>query len=136
MHNSIQIIGNLGRDPEQRKSRANGSPFTLLSVATRRSWKNAEGEWQSRTDWHRVLCFSRLGDTATTLRRGDQVFVTGLLASSRYDREIGKGNNSETLKLTSWQIRASVVRKLSRTAKQPEATASGSSSQDTTAAPF
>ena len=90
MHNSIQIIGNLGRDPEQRKSRANGAPFTLLSVATKRLWKDAEGEWQSKTDWHRVVCFNRMGDTATSLRRGDQVFVAGLLASSRYDREIGK----------------------------------------------
>jgi single-strand DNA-binding protein len=135
MHNSIQMIGNLGRDPEQRKSRANGSPFTLLSIATKRSWKNAEGEWQSKTDWHRVVCFNRLGHTATTLRRGDQVFVAGLLASSRYDREIGAANNPETLKLTSWQIRASVVRKLNRTTKESEATASGSS-QEATAAPF
>lgn len=135
MHNSIQIIGNLGRDPEQQKSRGNGAPFTLLSIATKRSWKNAEGEWQSKTDWHRVVCFNRLGDTAMTLRRGDQVFVAGLLASSRYDREIGKGKKPDTLKLTSWQIRASVVRKLNRTAKEPEATASGSS-QDAPAAPF
>jgi single-strand DNA-binding protein len=135
MHNSIQMIGNLGRDPEQRKSRANGAPFTLLSVATKRSWKNAQGEWQSKTDWHRVVCFNRLGDTASTLRRGDQVFVAGLLASSRYNREIGKGNKTETLKLMSWQIRASVLRKLNRIAKEPEATSSGSS-QDATAAPF
>jgi single-strand DNA-binding protein len=135
MHNSIQMIGNLGRDPEQRKSRANGAPFTLLSVATKRSWKNAQGEWQSKTEWHRVACFNRLGDTSSTLRRGDQVFVAGLLASSRYNREIGKGNKTETLKLMSWQIRASVLRKLNRTAKEPEATSSGSS-QDATAAPF
>jgi single-stranded DNA-binding protein len=78
-----------------------------------------------------VVCFNRLGDTASTLRRGDQVFVAGLLASSRYDREIG--NRPEKLKLTSWQIRASVLRKLNRTAK--EAPASGSS-HDATAAPF
>jgi single-strand DNA-binding protein len=135
MHNSIQIIGNLGRDPERRESRANGSPFTLLSVATRRAWKNTQGEWQSRTDWHRVVCFNRLSDTATTLRRGDQVFVEGLLVSSRYDREIDKGNQPKTLKLTSWQIRASAIRKLNRTAKEPEATASGSS-QEATATPF
>jgi len=135
MHNSIQMIGNLGRDPEQRKSRANGSPFTLLSVATKRSWKNAQGEWQSKTDWHRVVCFNRLSDTASTLRRGDQVFVAGLLASSRYQREIRKGNKPEALKLTSWQIRAGVVRRLNRTAREPGATPSDSS-RDATAAPF
>jgi single-stranded DNA-binding protein len=50
IHNSIQIIGNVGRNPEQRVSRGNRTPFTILSVATRRAWKNAQGEWKSKTD--------------------------------------------------------------------------------------
>ena len=79
MHNTIQLIGNLGRDPEQREARANGAPFMVLSVATRRAWKNAEGAWESRTDWHRVVCFQRIGESALALHRGDQVFVTGSL---------------------------------------------------------
>jgi single-strand DNA-binding protein len=126
MHNTIQIIGNLGRDPEQREARANGAPFTVLSVATRRSWKNAEGGWESRTDWHRVACFQRVGESALALHKGDQVFVTGSLVSSKYDRQVGSGNKATTLKLTSWQIRANVLRKLNRAAKDLEATASGS----------
>ena len=126
MHNTIQIIGNLGRDPEQREARANGSPFTVLSVATRRSWKNAEGGWESRTDWHRVVCFQRVGESALGLHKGDQVFVTGSLVSSKYERQVGSGKKATTLKLTSWQIRANVLRKLNRAAKEPEATTSGS----------
>ena len=133
MHNAIQIIGNLGRDAEQRESRASGTPFTLLSVATRRAWKDAQGTWQSRTTWHRVVCFNRAAETAATLRRGDQVFVTGSLVSSQYERQIGNG--PATVKLTSWQIRANVLRKLNRVPKEPEAAASGSR-EDTSAAPF
>jgi single-strand DNA-binding protein len=124
MHNTIQIIGNLGRDPEQREARANGAPFTVLSVATRRAWKNAEGNWESRTDWHRVVCFQRVGENALALHKGDQVFVTGSLVSSKYDRQVGNGKKATTLKLTSWQIRANVLRKLNRAAKESEATAS------------
>jgi single-strand DNA-binding protein len=135
MHNAIQIIGNLGRDPEQRESRANGAPFTVLSVATRRSWKDAQGEWKSRTDWHRVACFNRVNQAAATLRRGDQVFVAGSLVSSQYEREIAKGKKPAMLKLTSWQIRASVLRKLNRAAMEPEAVVSGSS-EESTGAPF
>jgi len=135
MHNSIQIIGNLGRDPEQRQTRASGAPFSVLSVATRRSWKNAQGEWESRTDWHRVVCFNRLNDAARSLRRGDQVVISGSLVSSKYERKGGKGKKPTTVKLTSWQIRANTLRKLNRTAKQPEAVASGSS-QEATPAPF
>jgi single-strand DNA-binding protein len=135
MHNSIQIIGNLGRDPEQRETRATGAPFAVLSVATRRSWKNAQGEWKSRTDWHRVICFNRLNDAAASLRRGDQVIVTGSLVSNKYEREVNKSTNPTTLKLTSWQIRANTIRKLNRALREPGAVASGSS-EEPTAAPF
>jgi single-strand DNA-binding protein len=135
MHNAIQIIGNLGRDPEQREARANGAPFTVLSVATRRSWKNTQGEWESRTDWHRVVCFNRLNDSAARLHRGDEVVVTGSLVSSKYEREVSSGKKPATVKLTSWQIRANTLRKLNRAAKEPEAVAPDSSEQ-ASAAPF
>ncbi len=117
MHNSIQIIGNVGRNPEQRVSRANRTPFTILSVATRRAWKKAQGEWKSKTDWHRVG-FNRLNDAASTLRTGDQVLIAGSLLSNQYEREVGKGKKPTCIRLTSWQIRANVIRKLNRTARR------------------
>lgn len=135
MHNSIQIIGHLGRDPEQREARATGAPFTVLSVATRRAWKDNQGKWQSKTDWHRVVCFNRMNDAAAALRTGDQVLVAGSLVSNRYERELGKGKKPVSIKLTSWQIRANVLRKLNRAAKEPEAVASDSL-RDSTEIPF
>jgi single-strand DNA-binding protein len=135
MYNSIQIIGNLGQDPEHRETHASGTPFTVLSVATRRSWKNSQGEWESRTDWHRVVCFNRVNDPAAALRRGDHVFIAGSLVSSQYEREVAKGKKTVAVKLTSWQIRASILRNLNRVPKEQEAAASGSS-QDSHAVPF
>ncbi len=56
--NSVTIIGFVGADPEQRQARNNnGSKFTVLSVATQRSWKNTDDEWASKTEWHRVCVF-------------------------------------------------------------------------------
>jgi single-strand DNA-binding protein len=55
--NSVTIVGFVGADPEQRQARNNGSKFTVLSVATQRSWKNAEDEWVSKVEWHRVAIF-------------------------------------------------------------------------------
>src|SRR5258708_5479859 len=55
--NSVTIIGFVGADPEQLQARNNGSKFTVLSVATQRSWKNAEDEWVSKVEWHRVAIF-------------------------------------------------------------------------------
>ena len=50
----VTIVGFVGADPEQRQARNNGSKFTVLSVATQRSWKNTEDEWVSKVEWHRV----------------------------------------------------------------------------------
>ena len=48
--NSITLVGFVGSDPEQRQAKGNGSKFTVLSVATQRSWKNAvEGSLVSTT---------------------------------------------------------------------------------------
>jgi hypothetical protein len=58
--NSITLVGFVGSDPEQRQAKGNGSKFTVLSVATQRSWKNADGEWSSKTEWHRVVVFRPL----------------------------------------------------------------------------
>jgi len=125
--NSIQIIGFIGKDPERRQARSNGAAFTVLSVATQRSWKNADDEWASKTEWHRVVAWNSLGErVAASLHQGDHILVEGTLVSSSYQREYGKGKKATTVKHTVWQIRADSIRKLNRAEKEPEAIASGS----------
>jgi single stranded DNA-binding protein len=53
--NSVTLVGFVGSDPEQRQAQGNGSKFTVLSVATQRSWKSVDDEWSSKTEWHRVV---------------------------------------------------------------------------------
>ena len=62
--NSVTLVGFVGADPEQRQARNNGSKFTVLSVATQRSWKNTDDEWASKTEWHRVVASNGLGECA------------------------------------------------------------------------
>ena len=124
--NSIQIIGFLGKDPERRQVRGNGAAYAVLSIATQRSWKNAQDEWASKTEWHRVVAWNGLGErVAASLRKGDHILVEGTLVSSSYDREYGKGKKATTVKHTVWQIRADSIRKLNRAEKEPEALAAG-----------
>jgi single stranded DNA-binding protein len=130
--NSVTIVGFVGADPEQRQARNNGSKFTVLSVATQRSWKNAQEEWSSKTEWHRICVFRpRLAEyVATAIKKGSHVLVEGELVSSTYERPNGKGKKSATTKFTSWSIHADLVRKLDRGETEPEVHASGSVASD------
>jgi single-strand DNA-binding protein len=75
--NSVTIVGFVGADPEQRQVRASGAKFTVLSVATRRSWKNAEDEWASKTEWHRISIFRpRLAEyVLENVKKGSHILV-------------------------------------------------------------
>jgi single-strand DNA-binding protein len=130
--NSVSIVGFVGADPEQRQSRASGAKFTVLSVATQRSWKNAQDEWSSKTEWHRICIFRpRLAEyVSQTIKKGAHVLIEGSLISSIYERTNGKGKKAPTVKITSWSIRADVVRKLDRGEPEPEAVNSGSHVSD------
>ena len=124
--NSVSLIGFVGADPEQRQAKGNGSKFTVLSVATQRSWKNAEDEWVSKVEWHRVAIFRpRLAEAVlNNIKKGAHVLVEGSLVSSTYEQPNGKGKKAKIAKITSWSIRADVVRKLDRGEPEPQAPAS------------
>ena len=135
--NSVTLIGFVGADPEQRQAKGNGSKFTVLSVATRRSWKNAEDEWASKTEWHRISIFRpRLAEyVLTAIKKGAHVLIEGSLVSSTYEQSNGKSKKSKTSKITLWSIRADVVRKLDRNEPEPEAPATPQAS-DPSEPPF
>jgi|SRR5579862_233141 len=124
--NSVSLIGFVGADPEQRQAKGDGAKFTVLSVATQRSWRNGEDEWVSKVEWHRICVFRpRLAEyVLTTVKKGAHVLVEGSLITSTYEQPNGKGKKSKATKITSWSIRADVVRKLDRDEQEPEAPAS------------
>jgi single-strand DNA-binding protein len=128
--NAVTLVGFVGADPEQRQARNGGAKFTVLSVATQRSWKNADDEWSSKTEWHRICVFRpRLAEyVATAIKKGTHVLVEGELISSTYERPNGKGKKSATTKITSWSIRADVVRKLDRGEPEPQEAPAGEAS--------
>ena len=96
--NSVTIVGFVGADPEQRQARNNGSKFTVLSVATQRAWRNAEDEWVSKVEWHRVAIFRpRLAEAVlNNIKKGAHVLVEGSLVSSTYEQANGKGKKAMT----------------------------------------
>ena len=137
--NSIQIIGFIGKDPERRQRQGSEAIYTVFSVATQRSWKNADGAWQNRTEWHRIVAWNALGERAADgFRKGDHVHVTGRLVSRDYDRQYGDAKKATVVKVRFWQVRADAIRKLGRAGNQPgtAALATSTPSQDADDIPF
>ena len=111
--NEILLKGFLGRAAETKHSGTN--PIIVLSLATKSSYKDKEkGEWISRTEWHRIVCFAKTAEYAQGLKKGDYVEVTGMLRSSQYESEVSVGKKKATVQKRGWEVRASQVRKLAR----------------------
>lgn len=83
--NKVILIGNLGRDPEVRYT-PNGLAVANITIATTEAWKDKQsGENQERTEWHRVVMYSRLAEIAGEyLRKGSKVFIEGRLQTRKW----------------------------------------------------
>ena len=87
--NKCMIIGNLGRDPEMRYT-PSGQAVTQFSVATNRNFKDPQGEWQSETEWFRVVVWAEQGERAAeNLRKGHKVFVEGRIQTRQWEDQTG-----------------------------------------------
>ena len=87
--NKVILIGRLGRDPETRYM-PNGDAITNFSLATDEQWRDRNGERQTRTEWHNITLFGKLGEIAGQyLRKGSQVFIEGKIQSRKYTGKDG-----------------------------------------------
>ena len=110
--NKAILIGRLCRDPESRQ--ANGKAVCNFSMATNETWRDTEGEKQERVEYHRIVIWGKLAETAAKyLSKGSQIYIEGRLQTrewtdkdgqKKYTTEIvannmtmldGKGDNSE-----------------------------------------
>lgn len=89
--NKVILVGNVGGDPEVRYM-PNGNAVTTLSIATSEAWKDKQtGDKQERTEWHRVVCFNRLGEIAGEyVRKGSKLYVEGSLRTRKWQDQQGQ----------------------------------------------
>ena len=91
MLNEVNLIGNLGRDPEIRHTQS-GKPIANMTVATTEYWKDKNtGERQDKTEWHRVVIFNEhLAKYAESyLKKGSKVYVKGKLQTRKWQDQSG-----------------------------------------------
>lgn len=87
--NKVILIGNLGKDAET-KFTPGGRSRTTFTVATSRSWKDAQtGEMREQTDWHNIVMWGS-ERVAEYLKKGKQVYVEGRLTTRSYETNEGK----------------------------------------------
>jgi single-strand DNA-binding protein len=96
-YNKVILIGNLGRDPELRYT-PNGQAVANFSIATNEIWINKDNERQTRTEWHRIVAWSKLAEFSSEyLSKGKQIFIEGRLRTRTWkDRN---GNSRTTTEI-------------------------------------
>ena len=105
MFNQIQVIGNVGKDPQIR-AMPSGDLVANFSVATSEKWRDKSGEIMTKTEWHNVTCFGKLAEIAEKyIKSGKMVFIQGSLVTQKYTDKNG-------VEKTSTHVKADTIRLL------------------------
>jgi len=87
--NKVILVGRLGQDPELKYT-PSGSAVCNFSLATSESWSDKSGQKQERTEWHRVVVWSKLAELCNQyLAKGRQAYVEGRLQTRSWDDKTG-----------------------------------------------
>lgn len=96
--NKAMIIGRLGQDPEVRYTQSN-TAVANLSIATSERYKDKEGEWKERTEWHRVVAWGRLAEICQEyLKKGSQVYIEGPIQTRKWEDKEGQTRYTTEIK--------------------------------------
>ena len=109
MFNKVILIGRLGQNAEA-KTAQNNKEYVVLNIATQESWKNDKGDYDTRTEWHRVFAWSNLSKFARTLQKGQLIALEGTLRYREYEEDI----HGLTVKHRIAEIHASSMKRLSK----------------------
>jgi single-strand DNA-binding protein len=83
--NKVILVGNLGKDPEVKYT-PQGTPVAKITLATNERFKDKDGNWQDRTEWHNVVLWQRLAEIAGEyLKKGGKVYIEGRLQTRSWD---------------------------------------------------
>lgn len=126
MHlNRIEIIGNVGQDPNIKNRQSDGKPIVTFSVATSKRYKTADGEQREDTQWHKVTAFPGTSEyvIACHTKKGSCVFCAGEMHYDSYmNQQTSQTQYYATIHLREFQM-------LSKPAKTQEENNSSTNEQ-------
>jgi single-strand DNA-binding protein len=98
--NKVILVGNLGSDPQIRYT-PQGTAVANFSVATTERYTNKNGERESRTEWHRIVAWSKLAEICSEyLKKGKQVYIEGRIQTRQWDDKDGNKRTSTEIVAT------------------------------------
>jgi single-strand DNA-binding protein len=97
--NKVQIIGNLGADPELKYTSASKA-YCNISVATTDRWKDKSGQQQEKTEWHKATLWEDQAENAAKyLHKGSTIYLEGSLTTREYEDKDGNKRKSTEIKV-------------------------------------
>lgn len=97
--NKVILLGNLGQDPEVRYT-GNGTAVANMRLATTERYKDSNGEWVDKTEWHSVVAWDRLAEICGEyLSKGSQVYFEGQLQTRSWEDRDGNKRYSTEVKV-------------------------------------
>jgi single-strand DNA-binding protein len=93
--NKVILIGNCGKDPEIRSTQG-GKEIASFSLATSESWKDRDGQRQSRTHWHNIVVFNEglVRVIRDYVRKGSKLYIEGALQTRKWQTQSGEDRYS------------------------------------------
>ncbi|MCI0698009.1 single-stranded DNA-binding protein [candidate division KSB1 bacterium] len=93
--NKVMLIGHLGKDPELKYT-PGGAAVATFSLATNEAYKDKDGNWQERPEWHRLVVWNKQAETAAEyLKKGQQVYIEGRLQTRTWEKDGQKHYTTE-----------------------------------------
>ena len=109
--NKVILVGNLGADPEIRRTQ-DGRPVANLRLATTEGWRDRNtGERRERTEWHRVVIFNEnIAKVAEQyLKKGSKIYVEGQLQTRRWQDQQGQDRYSTEVVLQGFNAQMTML---------------------------
>jgi single-strand DNA-binding protein len=119
--NKAILIGNLGRDPEVRYT-ATGTAVASFPIATTERYNDKNGQRQDRTEWHNIVCWSRLAEICKQyLKKGSSVFIEGRIQTRTWNDRDGNKRYTTEIVAATMQILGSRSGAAAEAAERPAA---------------
>lgn len=104
LRNKVSLIGRLGAQPEV-KTFETGSTLASFNLATNENYKDKDGQWHERTQWHTVNAWGKIAERVDkALKKGQEIIVEGKLVHKTYESKTGEKRYSTIIEATEFLL--------------------------------